>query len=75
MHPFRFRDELRAAFDECVHDAMVPDSLFHVFAEGHGPEGVGPHPTRGQRGLTENRARHLEGIGRVSRKRDDGTHT
>ena len=63
---FLCRHQLRASFDERVHDAVVPDPVLHVPAAVHGAEGVGPHPPRGQRGPPQDGARHLEGIGRVS---------
>ncbi len=60
------RCELRAAADERVHDAVVPDAVRHVFTQADCAAGLGLRRARGVRDPAPNRAGHLERAARVS---------
>lgn len=60
------RDQLRAAADQRVHDAMVPHVILQLSAAAHGAPGLGSNIPRGQYGAAENRSGHLGRAIRVS---------
>ena len=54
------RRELRAAADQRVHHAVVPDTLRHLPAQRHGAADLGQRAARGLRDHAPDRAGHLE---------------
>lgn len=59
------RQQLRATFDECVHDAMVPYPLLPLFTSRSGASSLGSDIPRRGRDFAQNCFDHLGGIIRV----------
>lgn len=63
------RDQLRAAADERVHNAMVSYVVLQLSSTAHGAPGLGPDFPGGEHGAPKNRPGHLGRVVRVSMTR------
>lgn len=61
-----FRNQLRTAVDERVHDAMVSHVVLQLSSSAHGAPGLGSDIPRREHGALENRSGHLGRVIRVS---------